>query len=851
LSPLFNLLKKKSENEVKDTFTEHEYFKFLFEHSPDIIIHYDNNGKLLHINKATTCITGHQLSDTDLFVADLTPDDYKARVRKHFKAAVKGSVQKVDSKVYHKNGDLLDIEITFIPIQEKTTTIGVYGIVHEVTEKLALQSELETRKQELEDVSDTLDAAIWSYDNLEKTITFCTNGIQHIAERDAEEFVKGQFRWRDLVYSDDLKKYDDEMRILRQGSTISHRYRITTPSGKIKWLNEKIIPMKEEQDNIIRYHGIVTDITRDKELGERVEHLLHHDPLTALPNRKMLENKMIDYIKHKNSFAFIYVDLNRFKYINETLGPVIGDEILEEAASRLKKYQENGLFVSRFSNDDFVLLFRDFQKISNVADLCREIIESLKKPYEVGEFELLLTISIGASLYPSDSNGITELFQNASAAMNRAKEIGKNSYQVYSPEISIDAYKRFVLEKDFRNALINDELQLYFQPKVDSRLNQVIGAEALLRWDHPEWGLVSPNEFIPYAEENGFIIEVGDWVLEKACMTLQEWQQAGLPLVPMSINLSPQHFLVKNLRTNLLSILEKYSISPDLIELEITEAVFLQHEDVVKQTIDELRESGIRILIDDFGTGYTSFAYLKDLTVDGIKIDRSYTKDLGTDSKNGAIIKNLANLSADLNMSAIIEGIETAEQLEFLKEIRCHFIQGYIYSRPVPTSKFKTMLRRRSIKPDTSKNDNFIHDNRRYFRILPPMPLEGSATITSINKKKVSTGKTGIAITDIGPRGLGFVSHIQIPPDREIMLNFSLKILGKEIVHNGQIAWREEIDEDFFRYRVEFVLQEGEREFMTKLLNKFSLVLKKSTQLTDTKMIDGDLFEFLMDVKRR
>ncbi|RIW39049.1 EAL domain-containing protein [Bacillus salacetis] len=848
---LFPSIRKKRRTEMKDDFTEQEYFKFLFEHSPDIIVHYDSNGKLLHINKATTCITGHQLSGSELRIADFTPDAYKSVVRNHFKAAVKGTVQKFKSQAYHKDGSLLDLEITYIPIHETKKTIGVYAIIHEVTEKVALQLELKAKNRELEDVSDTLEAAIWSYDNLEKSITFCTTGIKHISEMEAEEFLNGHLKWRDLVCRDDLNKYDEDMKVLHQGHTISHRYRITTPSGKQKWLNEKIIPIKDSQDQIIRFHGIVTDTTKDKELGERVEHLLHHDSLTALPNRKMLENEMRHCIEQKQNFAFIYVHLNRFKYINETLGPVIGDELLEEAASRLKEYQENGVFVSRFSNDDFVLLLKNMNGLQKVTDLCREIIGKLKEPYAAGEFELLLTTSIGASLYPSDSKSITELFQNASAAMNRAKELGKNTYQIYSPENSIDAYKRFVLEKDFRNALKNDELQLYFQPKVDSRLNQIIGAEALLRWDHPEWGLVSPNEFIPYAEENGFIIEVGEWVLERACVILQDWRKQGLSLVPVSINLSPQHFLVKNLKANLLSVLEKYDISPELIELEITEAVFLQHEETVKQTIDELREMGIRILIDDFGTGYTSFAYLKDLTVDGIKIDRSYTKELGDNTKNGAIIKNLASLSADLNMSATIEGIETEEQLKFLKKIKCHLIQGYLYSKPVPAEKFQELLKGKTIKPDKSRTSAVKHEQRRYFRILPPVPLEGSATIISINKKKVTTGKTGVAVTDIGPGGLGFISHIQFPPDREILLNFSLKISGKEIVHNGKIAWREEIDENFFRYGVDFQLHPGERESLTKTLNQFTLALKRNTMPGGTDMIEGDPFEYLGEVKKR
>ncbi|WP_421381432.1 EAL domain-containing protein [Bacillus salacetis] len=851
MAPLLNFLRKNLPTEIKSSsFTEERCLKLLFDQSPDIIILFDTEGKFLDINKATTSITGYKLPETAL-ITDFTPAELKDQVWTHFQAAVKGKVQKFTSQAYHKDGSLLNLEITHIPIKEHHKTIGVYAIIHDVSEKITLQSTLEMKVQELEHASDTLKAAIWSYDNIRKSITFCSKGVKHIAEMDPEKFLKGQTQWRDLVYIDDQKSYEENIKHLKQGESICHRYRITTPSGKIKWLNEKILPIIDNKNNIIRYHGIVTDITKDKELGDRVEHLLHHDTLTALPNRKMLENEMKSYIQQNTKFAFIYIDLNRFKYINESLGPVIGDQILAEAARRLLNLQDKGIFVSSFNHNNFVLLMKDYKGLNSVTALCKGIITQLKEPYVIGELELLMTISIGISLYPSDSNGINELFQNASAAMNRAKETGKNSYQLYSPENSIDAYKRFVLEKDFRYALNNDEMQLYFQPKVDVRLNKIIGSEALLRWNHPEWGLVSPNEFIPYAEENGFIIDVGEWVFEKACMTLKEWRNQGISLVPVSVNLSPQHFLVKDLTKNLLSVLEKYALPSWLIQLEITEAVFLHHEEIVKQTIDELREKGFRILIDDFGTGYTSFAYLKDLTVDGIKIDRSYTKELGSDSKNGAIIKNLASLSEDLNMSATIEGIETKEQLEYLRKINCHFIQGYVYSKPVPVEEFVTMLREKTIKPLSRGTRSFTFERRQYFRLHPRLPLEGFTTIVSINNRKITTGKTSIAITDIGPGGLGFISHIQFPPNRDILLEFSLRILGEDMFLKGKVVWKEEVDEDFFRYGVAFLLTEAERETLTKSLNTLSLALKRDIAPGNTNLIEKDLFEFLREVKNR
>ncbi|WP_113930745.1 PAS domain S-box protein [Bacillus sp. P14.5] len=316
MSALFNLFRKSqhSASELRDSsLQEQNNFKLLFEHSPNIIIHFDTKGRFLNINRAATSITGHELPAIDLVVTDFTPEESKEVIWKYFKAAVNGKVQNFSCRAYHKNGNLLNLENTYIPIKENRKIIGVYAIIHEVSEKAALQSALETKEQEMEQVSEALEAAIWSYDSINKSITFCTQGIKYITEMEAGNFLKGKIQWRDLVYIDDLKKFDEDRKPLKDGETICHRYRIITPSGKVKWVNDKIIPINDEHNRIVRYHGIITDITNDKELGDRVEHLLHHDSLTALPNRKTLEIEMTTLIKEKRilpCFTLILTGLN-------------------------------------------------------------------------------------------------------------------------------------------------------------------------------------------------------------------------------------------------------------------------------------------------------------------------------------------------------------------------------------------------------------------------------------------------------------------------------------------------------------------------------------------------------------
>ncbi|WP_456273274.1 EAL domain-containing protein [Bacillus sp. AK031] len=853
MASIFTALRKKrtasiSKNLIDTFHSPNSHFHSLFEHFPDIIIEFDRNGKVITTNKATTTISGYQLSDMNKMLTDYTPPEDKEKVREHFNAAVQGSAQQFLSKAYHKSGKLLNLQLTYIPIQKDDITVGVYAVIHEITDKYELEQALKKKSAEIDNVCDSLKAGIWVQDIKKNIITVCTKGIREISEINPADIVNGKIRWRDHVHKNDLENYDAMQNQLQSGQPFSYQYRIMTPSGKIKWIQDQAHPVFNEDGQFVEAHGIVYDITKDKELLEKVNYLFHHDSLTGLPNRKKLEADMNSLIEAGEKFAFIYINFDRIKYITDTLGSTAGDEIIKQVAQRLEPFNEQGMLVSRVSSDEFALVYKKPNNLEDLQCICKKAIEQLRQPFQTGEFELFLTVSIGASIYPSDTDELKSLFENAHAAILRAREKGKNNYQLYSPENSIDSYKRFTLEKDFRHALINGDLQVHYQPRVEIKNQKIVGAEALLRWEHPEWGTVSPNEFIPIAEENGFIIEVGQWVLERVCEKIRDWKKKKLPSVPISVNFSPQHFLVKDLKITIASLLKKYSVPAHLIELEITEAAFLQNEETVIQTIKELRSMGIKIFIDDFGMGFTSFSYLRDLNIDGIKIDRTYVKEIGKNEKNNIIVKSLLDLSEGLSMSTIVEGVETKEQLNFLKKVNCKLVQGYLYSKPVSSAEFIELLGKKALKPSDAPSKSPERDLRNFYRLQLTIPLEGRITIKKINDKAVSIGKTPVVVNNIGPGGLSFVSHIQFPVRKDMQLELHTEVMGKQLICPGQIVWKEETDKEFYRYGVEFSITEAQREYVTKVLNQLTLALKQSAIPPQTNIIEGDPVKFLKSI---
>jgi len=418
-----------------------------------------------------------------------------------------------------------------------------------------------------------------------------------------------------------------------------------------------------------------------------IQYLANHDSLTDLPNRRYfydLLNKQVNEAKFKNeTFSVMLLDLDRFKYVNDSIGHIIGDKLLLEVSKRITASIKKEDFVARVDGDEFYIILPNSDREQSIKQ-AEIILDSFKQPFVLDQYEFYITACIGLAVFPYDAEDSNSLIQKADAALNRAKEQGKNKFNVFHSGMNIESYRSFLLQNDLRKAIDNDELFLVYQPKVNIITGKITSAEALLRWKHPVWGIIPPNEFIPLAEETGFIFELDRWVFKNVCKQIKEWNEKHFEPIRIAVNLSAKHFIEVNFIQNILNVLNEYQIETSQIEFEITENALLVNEASVKQTLNQIKDAGIHLSLDDYGTGYSSILYLRHFPFDSIKIDRSYIIDL-PDNKNNSkeIVESTINLASKMNISIIAEGVETVEQLEILQELHCDEVQGYIYSPPI------------------------------------------------------------------------------------------------------------------------------------------------------------------------
>jgi diguanylate cyclase (GGDEF)-like protein len=462
------------------------------------------------------------------------------------------------------------------------------------------------------------------------------------------------------------------------------------------------IVLKAKVEGFVEMYNLKNKLIRQtEELSKRnkmIEYMAYHDGLTDLPNRRMFNEqvpKLLNQSKNKNqTLGIMYIDLDRFKYVNDSLGHIVGDKLLQKVSKRLASSIREGDFVARLGGDEYTIILPDTDR-ENALEVAETILESFKQAFHIDQYELFITTSIGLSIFPYDGEDSMTLLKNADTALYRAKEQGKNKYKVYHSGMNMYSYRSFLMQNDLRKAIDKEELVLVYQPRVHIDSRNVTSAEALLRWNHPSWGIISPEEFIPLAEENGQIFEIGIWVLRKVCEQIRIWKDKGISPVRIAVNFSAQQFLQKNLIDKIKLILSETNVNPELIEVEITEHVILGNETITIQALEQLKNLGVRISLDDFGTGYSSLDNLRQFPFDTIKIDKSFTQDMLTNQyKSKAIVETMGTLAKHLNMSVIAEGVETEEQLAILGNLYCQEYQGYLFSIPVLPDEFERFLRK-------------------------------------------------------------------------------------------------------------------------------------------------------------
>ncbi|WP_026691831.1 bifunctional diguanylate cyclase/phosphodiesterase [Peribacillus kribbensis] len=449
----------------------------------------------------------------------------------------------------------------------------------------------------------------------------------------------------------------------------------------------------KENNRNVGYVVTFKDITHRKQMEEEIRYHAYYDSLTGLPNRVLFQDRLNQALtaasKHNEQLAVMFLDLDRFKNINDTLGHSVGDLLLQEVAIRLQRIIPDDCTVSRQGGDEFTVLIPNIQDEEEVRSLANRIIEDFSHSIDLNGIEVFINTSIGVSLFPRDGNHADTLLKNADTSMYKAKESFGGNLEFYKQGMEFRTLESVKLENDLYRALENDEFCLYYQPQIDAVANKIVGVEALIRWDHPAKGMISPGEFIPIAEETGLIFPIGKWILGEACTQMKKWLNAGFPIEKVSVNISAQQFNRRELIETVKTTLDETHLSPKHLELELTENAIIHNTDATLCIMKKLKELGIRISIDDFGTGYSSLGYLKNFPIDTLKIDQTFVRDIICDPNNAAITNTIIALARNLHLDVIAEGVESEEQIRFLLNNHCYYMQGYYFSRPIAASEIE------------------------------------------------------------------------------------------------------------------------------------------------------------------
>lgn len=552
-------------------------------------------------------------------------------------------------------------------------------------------TELKEISREKELILNSAGEGIFGID-LNGNITFANPSATSLLGYENEEDITGSsystvFQWESDHTESFIEQYEESKNLSDQDHTFYKKCGETFPV-------EYVITPKKEGEWTMGYVVTFKDVTARKQMEEKIKYHAYYDSVTNVPNRVLFQdrlNQALNYAELTNKpMAILFLDLDRFKKINDTFGHSFGDQALQKVAKRLQKAIPKEATVSRQGGDEFIILLPTIERKEEAINCAKKILKAFDDPFVISDQEVAIKTSIGISLFPENGESAETLIKQADVAMYKAKEFAGNRYQLFSSEIESQAVEQIQLENDLFKALQKgDEFELYYQPKIDTRTNVLIGMESLIRWNHPELGTLSPGHFIPLAEETGLITQLGEWVIRQACKQMKIWKEAGYTKLVISANLSPQQFNQQELVQMVADILHETELPPFHLELELTENLIIHNTEQTLQTIGELKNLDIQISIDDFGTGYSSLGYLKDFPVDTLKIDKSFIDDVTTNQNNAAITKTIITLADSLGLNVIAEGVEQAEQAVFLAEHGCHWIQGFYYSQPLPTGTFE------------------------------------------------------------------------------------------------------------------------------------------------------------------
>lgn len=671
------------ESQEKRKLSEEQY-RLMTDNMSDIILLITTNGQIKYISPSVKRVLGFDETEikTTILSEMIFPDDLQT-IREWFNKIIDTKTeQKVEYRSQHKEKGWVYLETVGAPILSEDHKIkDIVLVARDITEKKKTLNQIELNNQRFKSLYKYNANSVYSFD-LDGNFTSCNSVCEELVGYTKEELINSM-NFRAFIVPEKLNETVDFFENCKNGVPQNFRTSVIRKDGAIFQLNVTIVPIFVK-GLINGVFGISQDITKQVETEIANEHMAYHDYLTGLPNRNKLNVSLLNELaiaeEKKQNLAVLYMDLDRFKVINDTLGPIIGDQLLKEVAVRIKSLLDDKELIFRPGGDEFIVILKEADR-DVVSKVCRRIQDVLAAPFKIQTYDIFTTSSIGISLFPEDGDTVETLIKHADFAMYQAKKEGKNNYRCFTLNNLESNINPLKLELDLHKAIQHGEFCLLYQPKVSLKTGKIVGVETLIQWEHPALGIITPQTFIPIAEETGLIIPIGEWVIKSACKQNKEWQQKGI-FTTISVNLSAKQFTQSNFYETVSKILLETNLEPQYLELEITEGMTVNIERTIS-TLQNLKKLGIGISIDDYGTGFSSLIHLQKFPLDTLKIDQSFIRSLQNNPNNEMIVKTMISMAHNLNLNVVAVGIETKEELLFLQQHLCDEGQGHFFSKPI------------------------------------------------------------------------------------------------------------------------------------------------------------------------
>ncbi|WP_201243464.1 EAL domain-containing protein [Rheinheimera salexigens] len=708
-------------------------FRSFYQFNPDIVYIINKKGYFVDTNQAGSDLLGWSVNELkQMHSSRIIFDEKLIEASKYFTNALTGEAQSFETSVVSRTGKQHELQITIMPSWINGKVAGVIGIAKDITLRLKTEKKLRLFKRVVDASSNGI--IIIDITKSDLPISYVNAGFEKLTGYSYADSVgkNGSFlqgKDPDVVVQEQMRTAIETMQEIR---VVMKQYR---KDESVFWCNLLLSPVPNEVNVITHYIGILTNITELKKYEQELAYNSSHDLLTGLPNRNLLRDRLSQSLtmstRHQMNVAIIMINIDGFKLINESLGHLIGDEVLRQLSVRIQKQIQPGDTLARMGGDEFVILLPDFNESTQLNTLVSALRTAIAIPFDINGKEFQISASIGVSISEGGVDEPMELVKQAGMAMYQAELLGRNNAQWYNPEMEKILNKQLSLRAMLKQALANQQFELYYQPQVEAGSGRLVGLEALLRWKHPEIGFIGPDEFIPIAEEMGLIVEIGQWVIEQAATYNRSLQERGIIDLIIAVNVSALQFNEENFVEQLEQTLHKVQLEPKWFELELTESLLLDNIEQVVHKLHHLKQLGINISIDDFGTGYSSLSYLKRLPIDNLKIDRSFIREIVTDQKDAAITRGIIAMAHQLGVKVIAEGVETIAQSTLLYKYSCDDLQGYYFSKPLPVAKLEIFLQQylptENAEVDAEQQtlllvddeENILHSLKRMLRKQP------------------------------------------------------------------------------------------------------------------------------------